>query len=302
MTRDRGWVSTHEDITERERATEALKVAKEAAEAASRAKSDFLAVMSHEIRTPMAGMMGMIDLLAGTDLDDEQRSLANIAHESARNLLTVVNNILDFSKLEAGQLEPESIPFSIKHSIEAVTLLLAPKAREHGLQLKTSIGADVPAYLNGDPSRLGQILLNLVGNAIKFTEHGMVEIAASHRVTSDGLIELCIEVIDTGAGIPSDVQASLFNPFTQADSSASRKYGGTGLWLGDLQAAVPDHGGAMPGSRARWAAEANSGSPCSAKSQKRRQRSARLRSRRPSTPRQPSSAFWLPTIMRSSAS
>ena len=231
LTQDGGWVSTHEDITERERATEALKGAKEAAEAASRAKSDFLAVMSHEIRTPMAGMMGMIDLLAGTDLNDEQRSLANIAHESARNLLTVVNNILDFSKLEAGQLEPESIPFSIKHSIEAVTLLLAPKAREQGLQLTTSIGADVPAYLNGDPSRLGQILLILVGNAIKFTEQGTVEIAASHRVTSDGLIELRIEVIDTGAGIPSDVQASLFNPFTQADSSVSRKYGGTGLGL-----------------------------------------------------------------------
>ena len=230
-TPDGGWVSTHEDVTERERATEALRVAKEAAEAASRAKSDFLAMMSHEIRTPMAGMMGMIDLLAATDLDDEQQDLANIAHESARNLLTVVNNILDFSKLEAGQLEPESIPFSVAHAINAVALLMTPKAQNQGLQLKTSISEGMPAYLSGDPSRLGQILLNLVGNAIKFTEKGSVEIAASHRVAADGTIELRIEVIDSGAGIPSDLQASLFNPFTQADSSVSRKYGGTGLGL-----------------------------------------------------------------------
>jgi signal transduction histidine kinase/CheY-like chemotaxis protein len=230
-TPDGGWVSTHEDITERERATEELKVAKDAAEAASRAKSDFLAVMSHEIRTPMAGMMGMIDLLAGTELDEEQQSLANIAHESARNLLTVVNNILDFSKLEAGPIEPESIPFSIKSSIEAVSLLLAPKAREQGLEFKTTISAELPAHLNGDPSRIGQILLNLVGNAIKFTERGTVEIAATHRLNADGLIELRIEIIDSGTGIAPEVQASLFTPFTQADSSVSRRYGGTGLGL-----------------------------------------------------------------------
>ena len=230
-TPDGGWVSTHEDVTERERATEALSVAKDAAEAASRSKSDFLAMMSHEVRTPMAGMMGMIHLLAETDLDDEQRGLADIAHESARNLLTVVNNILDFSKLEAGQLEPESIPFSVKHAINAVALLMTPKARDQGLQLKTSISDGMPAYLKGDPSRLGQILLNLVGNAIKFTAQGSVEIAASHRLTPDGLIELRLEVIDSGAGIAPDVQASLFNPFTQADSSVSRKYGGTGLGL-----------------------------------------------------------------------
>jgi signal transduction histidine kinase/ActR/RegA family two-component response regulator len=231
LTPDGGWVSTHDDITERERATEALKIAKDAAEAASRVKSDFLAVMSHEIRTPMAGMMGMIDLLAATELDGEQQDLANIAHESARNLLTVVNNILDFSKLEAGQLEPESIPFSIRHSIDAVALLLAPKARDQGLQLKTTIDEEVPTYLSGDPSRLGQILLNLVGNAIKFTEQGAVEIAVSHGLMGDGLIALRIEIIDSGAGIAPEVQASLFTPFMQADSSVSRKYGGSGLGL-----------------------------------------------------------------------
>lgn len=230
-TPDGGWVSTHDDVTERERATEALGVAKDAAEEASRAKSDFLAMMSHEIRTPMAGMMGMIDLLAATRLDDEQQSLANIAQDSARNLLAVVNNILDFSKLEAGQLKPESIPFSVRHSIDSVLLLLEPKARDQGLQIRTSIDDEVPAYLNGDPSRLGQVLLNLVGNAIKFTRQGSIEIAASHHVVSDGLVELRLEVIDSGVGIPPDVQASLFSPFTQADSSVSRKYGGTGLGL-----------------------------------------------------------------------
>jgi len=143
----------------------------------------------------------------------------------------VVNNILDFSKLEAGQLETETIPFSIKQSIGAVALLLAPKAHDHGLQLMTNISDDIPEYLSGDPSRIGQILLNLVGNAIKFTAHGSVSIEASHRSLANQKTELRIEVIDTGPGIPPEVQRSLFSPFTQADSSVSRKYGGTGLGL-----------------------------------------------------------------------
>ncbi|MGJ4930957.1 ATP-binding protein [Bradyrhizobium sp. HKCCYLS2038] len=202
-----------------------------AAEEASRAKSDFLAMMSHEIRTPLAGMMGMIDLLVGTELNEEQCGLAHVAHESARNLLTVVNNILDFSKLEAGQFEPESIPFSVRHSIDAVRLLLAPKARSKGLQFETSISKDIPDQLAGDPSRLGQILLNLVGNSIKFTETGSIRITAQPRVLTPESIELRIEVIDTGTGIPADVQKGLFNAFVQADSSISRKYGGSGLGL-----------------------------------------------------------------------
>jgi signal transduction histidine kinase/ActR/RegA family two-component response regulator len=254
-----GWLLTHEDISDRERvATElanrladqlqaqkkleaqkaeliattgALSEARDAAEAASRAKSDFLAMMSHEIRTPMAGMMGMIDLLSGTSLDEEQQDLTRVAQESAHNLLTVLNNILDFSKLEAGQVNPESIDFSIKHSINSVISLLGPRAAGRGLKLKAILAPDLPIWLRGDPSRIGQVLLNLVGNAIKFTEHGSVQISVSHRIVQDSAFELCFDVVDTGAGIPTNVLPTLFSPFTQADGSVSRKYGGTGLGL-----------------------------------------------------------------------
>ena len=226
-----GWVATHEDITESVRATADLKAAKEAAETASRAKSDFLAMMSHEIRTPMTGMMGMIDLLAGTSLDEEQRGMAEVARESSRNLLSVVNKILDFSKLEAGQLTPEAIGFSLDHTLKGVTGLLGPQAHSQGLDLDMSRADDIPPWLIGDPVRIGQILFNLVGNAIKFTAQGSVRIVASHRRLDSGRIELRIEVIDTGVGIPAEVQSTLFDPFTQADTSVSRRYGGTGLGL-----------------------------------------------------------------------
>jgi signal transduction histidine kinase/ActR/RegA family two-component response regulator len=226
-----GWVATHEDITDSVRATEDLNAAKEAAEAASRAKSDFLAMMSHEIRTPMTGMMGMIDLLAGTDLDEEQRGMAKVAQESSRGLLAVVNNILDFSKLEAGCLTPEAIGFSLDLTLNGVAALLGPQARGQGLSLEVSRADDMPPWLIGDPVRIGQVLFNLAGNAIKFTAQGSVRIVASHRPLLSGHIELRVEVIDTGIGIPEDVEAVLFDPFTQADTSVSRRYGGTGLGL-----------------------------------------------------------------------
>jgi signal transduction histidine kinase/ActR/RegA family two-component response regulator len=212
-------------------ATGALSEARDAAEAASRAKSDFLAMMSHEIRTPMAGMMGMIDLLSGTSLNEEQQDLARVAQESAQNLLAVLNNILDFSKLEAGQVNPESIDFSIKHSIKSVISLLGPRAAGRGLRLNAILAPDLPIWLRGDPSRIGQVLLNLVGNAIKFTEHGSVQISVSHRTLQDSAFELCFDVVDTGCGIPTNMLSILFSTFTQADGSVSRRYGGTGLGL-----------------------------------------------------------------------
>jgi signal transduction histidine kinase/FixJ family two-component response regulator len=254
-----GWLQTHEDITDRERVaselasrladhikaqkkleaqkseliatTTALSEARDAAEAASRTKSDFLAMMSHEIRTPMAGMMGMIDLLNGTALNAEQQQLAKVAHESARNLLSVLNDILDFSKLEAGQLKPEAIEFNLEQAINGVISLMGPKANGQGLVLESSLPPDSAIWFRGDPSRIGQVMLNLVGNAIKFTERGFVRIVASHRELGGGNVEVHIEVIDSGTGIPEAVLPTLFSPFTQADISVSRKYGGTGLGL-----------------------------------------------------------------------
>jgi CheY-like chemotaxis protein len=168
-----------------------------------------------------------------------------VAQEAARNLLTVVNNILDFSKLEAGQLTPESIPFNVRHAVDSVVSLLGQKARDQGLRLETAIDPEMPQWVSGDPSRVGQILLNLVGNAIKFTATGSVRIAASCRTLSVDAFEIRIEVIDSGAGISPEVQASLFSPFIQADTSVSRKYGGTGLGLAICKQLALTMGGAI---------------------------------------------------------
>jgi PAS domain S-box-containing protein len=208
-----------------------LRAARDAAESASRAKTEFLAMMSHEIRTPMTGMMLMIGMLCDTPLNEEQQHFAAVARESAHDLLGVVNNILDFSKLEAGKLITESIGFSLQHVIEGVALLVGPKARGEDLRLDISLSNDMPAWLSGDPNRIRQILLNLTGNAVKFTERGSIHITAAHHALAGDLIELRFEVIDSGIGISKGVQDRLFTPFTQADTSVSRKYGGTGLGL-----------------------------------------------------------------------
>jgi PAS domain S-box-containing protein len=226
-----GLVGIGRDITHLKKVQEEMQKAREAAEAASRAKSEFLANMSHEIRTPLNGVMGMTDLALDTELTAEQREYLETVKMSGDSLLTVINDILDFSKIEAGKIDLEALDFHLRESLETTLKTLAMRADEKGLELLCEVAPEVPEVVRGDSSRLRQIVVNLVGNAIKFTDTGEIEVKVQLEAR-EGTDCICrFTVADTGIGIPESKRESIFEPFSQADTSTTRKYGGTGLGL-----------------------------------------------------------------------
>lgn len=244
-----------QDITERKQAEAAIILAQETAEIATQAKSEFLANMSHEICTPMNGVLGMTHLLLDTMLDEEQREYTEMIQRSSEGLLMIINDILDFSKIEADKMAIEMVDLEFRTIIEDVLELLAEPAYAKGLELFYVLPSSIPTTLVGDPNRLRQVLTNLVGNAVKFTETGEISISITLLTETEHDVSLCVEVKDTGIGIPVEIQYKLFQAFTQGDGSTTRKYGGTGLGL-----VISKHLVEMMGGEIGCRSEANQGS------------------------------------------
>lgn len=245
-----GVVTTYRDVTERLRYEQDLEEARDKAEAASRSKSEFLANMSHEIRTPMNGVLGMAELLADDDLNEQQASYVKIISESGSALLTIINDILDFSKIEAGKLELNPEPFNLRSAVEGVAVLMANSAAEKSLELMVRVNPALPDHVIGDAGRIRQIVTNLVGNAVKFTKEGHVLIEVDGAVAKDQL-RLQVSVKDTGIGLAETELARIFDKFEQADNTTTRRYGGTGLGLAISKQLVELMGGQIGADSAR---------------------------------------------------